>query len=83
VAYIEGYVNALIYLLLDRKDRKKSGIPLYFMFGAGGTVSSLDAFISALKRKSIVHKASLKRARRYLKKVSNPRSIEFHHPPWL
>jgi hypothetical protein len=83
VAYIEGYVNALIFLLLESKDQKKSDVPLYFMFGAKGTIPSLTAFITKLNKKPIVHKASQKRAMRYLRKLSDPGAIEFHHPPWL
>jgi hypothetical protein len=83
VAYIEGYVNGLTYLLTDRKQRRKLRVPLYYMFGVKLEVVKLTDFIANLKRNPAAHKASLKRARFWLRKASDPASIEFHHPPWL
>jgi len=83
VAYIEGYLNALTYLLMDRKQRKKARLPLYYMFGVNADVVKMADFIASLKHNPTAHKASLKRARRLLRKASDPTSIEFHHPPWL
>lgn len=83
VAYIEGYVNGLTYLLADHKQRKKAKIPLYYAFGVSTDIVSLNDFIATLKKRPSAHKASLKRARRWLRKLSEPRSVAFHHPPWL
>jgi len=83
VAYIEGYVNGLTYLLTNRKQRKKLRIPLYYAFGANVDLANLSDFIKFIGHQPKAHKASLKRARLWLRKLSNPASIEFHHPPWL
>ena len=83
VAYIEGYINALAYLLAKRKERTKVRIPLYFMFGVETEIFGLRDFITMLKRKPNAHEASLRRARRELRALSQPDSVEFHHLPWL
>ena len=83
VAYIEGYINALTYLLTSKEDRENVEIPVYFMFGIKSHIGSLIEFVAELKRTPIAHKAAHKRALRYLGSLSNPNSVEFHHPPWL
>jgi SIR2-like domain len=83
VAYIEGYINALVYLLADCKQRRRPRVPLYYMFGVRVDIINLRDFIAALKRNPNAHKASLRRARRRLRMLSDPGSVEFHHPPWL
>ncbi len=81
VAYIEGYVNALFYLVLDEEAREQ--IPLYYAFGCKEDLYELDDLIEFLQEHPNVHKASLKHATKILKTVSNPDSITFHHPPLL
>lgn len=83
VAYIEGYINALTYLLMEREDRESVPIPIYFMFGVKDIICDLPDYIEQLKLNPKAHKAAHKRALRYLKRLSHPDSVEFHHPPWL
>jgi len=83
VAYIDGYVNALTYLLTDLKERRKIPIPLYYAFGVNADLVTLDDFRTALKHRPAAHKASLARARRWSRKLSPGSAVEFHHPPWL
>lgn len=83
VAYIEGYINALTYLLMNKDERKTIQVPIYFMFGSQPYFDNRVDFLAELKRTPNAHKAAHKRARSYLKSLSNPESAEFHHPPWL
>lgn len=81
VAYIEGYVNGLLFMLMRPKERK--GIPLYYAFGAKEELCSFNQYLSFLRRTPDAHKASLKRAVRKYSELSDPDSMVIHHPPWL
>jgi len=83
VAYIDGYVNALTYLLMNPRERKEVGIPFYYAFGINAVIFTLDDFRRALNRWPAAHKASLRRARRFSRRLSPGSSVEFHHLPWL
>jgi len=83
VAYIDGYVNALKFLMLDRKERQGLKPPLYYMFGSKGLIWSLADFVRRLKHPSSIHGAPSERARRYVSKLSHAEALEFHHPPSL
>lgn len=82
VAYIEGYINGLAYLLM--KDETDSvPVPMYFRFGTKGDIPDVAEFADRLRASPIVHKAAHKRALVYLNSLADPQSVEFHHPPWL
>ena len=83
VAYIEGYINGLTYLIANRDQRELRRIPLYYMFGVHRDIVSLAEFKAALKQRPKAHKASFARASRFLRRLSSPNLVEFHHPPWL
>ncbi len=83
VAYIEGYVNGLVYLLMTNNERDSARVPMYFLFGAKDEISDIAAFIDQLRNSPVIHKAARKRALVYLNRLSDPDSAEFHHPPWL
>jgi len=83
VAYIDGYINALKFVLLDRQDRRDIVPPLYYIFGDESLIDSLADFTKRLKRSPDLHKASYKRAQDFVNKLSHPEALEFHHPPWL
>ena len=81
VAYIDGYVNALLLPLLS--DDERNSIPLYFAFGTTDDILTFKDYRKILPELPTLHKASLERAKRYLRKVSYPAETIFHHPPWL
>ena len=83
VAYIEGYVNGLTYLLMAKDERESINVPMYFLFGGKGEISGIDEFVKQLTAKPIPHKAAHKRAKDRLNQLVDPSSVEFHHPPWL
>lgn len=83
VAYIDGYVNALTYLLIPADERAEAGIPLYFMFGVEADIGDLTGFLAQLAEHPVAHKAARRRALRYLGRLASPDSVVFHHPPWL
>ncbi|MGO9014349.1 MAG: SIR2 family protein [Dissulfurispiraceae bacterium] len=83
VAYIEGYINGLTYLLMNKAEREAVRVPVYYMFGVKDNIGDLADFCARLRRNPNAHKAACKRALRYLESLSEPKSAEFHHPPWL
>jgi hypothetical protein len=79
VAYIEGYMNGILYLVLDDRDRNK--IPLYFNFGASD-LRTFHQYKIALARRHGRHKASLALAKRIVLKGLGPNDV-FHHTPFI
>jgi hypothetical protein len=83
VAYIEGYLNGLIFLVLDEVERDELTVPLYFAFGAKNDLFTFEDFNRFIKSNPEAHKAALKLAKKAIASVKKPESIVFHHPPWL
>jgi len=78
VAYIEGYINGLVYLPLSDKARK--AMPLYFNFGMP-EMRTMNEFKKALRNKRR-HRASLSLAKRIVAKGLGPKDV-FHHTPFI
>lgn len=83
VAYIEGYINGLAFLLMTNDERASVPIPKYFAFGCEDEIENITDFVEFLSKNPTPHKAANKRARAWLGRLSNPSSVVFHHPPWL
>ncbi len=83
VAYIDGYINGLQYLLMTKEERESVPVPMYFIFGSKGEIADLTEFLDRLSVSPAIHKAAHKRALVYLNSLTDPKSAEFHHPPWL
>ena len=78
VAYVEGYMAGLVYLLMD--DDGRLSLPLYFGFGMP-EMRSFDEYRRALARYGGRHKAAAALARRL---VRESRANEvLHHQPFL
>ncbi|MBB6218157.1 hypothetical protein HNQ80_004297 [Anaerosolibacter carboniphilus] len=82
VAYIEGYMNGLVFLLMDEEER--SGLPLYFVFGYDHSISTLDEYKSIIQNAKELHKTSYEYASKYVSHITNESGdIVFHHTPFL
>jgi hypothetical protein len=79
VAYIDGYTNALVWLLVDDDDR--DSLPLFYVFGAGDLIT-FDDYKEAAARASESHKASFRVARRMASRYRD-QTLVLHHTPWL
>jgi hypothetical protein len=81
VAYIDGYVNGLLFLLADDQERKQ--IPVYYAFGHRDLISSLRQYRRVLgklsKGKTKPHRWAVKVVAKYL----HTPGIEPHHTPFL
>lgn len=83
VAYIEGYINGLLFLVVSAKSEVPVIPPFLFAFGVSDEVRSVSGFLKLFSNNRIPHLAARKAALKMLQKISNPAKIEFHHPPWL
>jgi hypothetical protein len=83
VAYIEGYLNGLLFLLLTEKEKDEfKHPPLYYAFGAD-IIPEFKDFKKIIKKLPKMHKASYLRTKQLVDKLSASEGIVFHHPPWL
>jgi len=83
VAYIEGYLNGLLFLLLSKEEKDElKHPPLYFAFGAD-IIPEFKDFKKVIKKLPDLHNASYLRTKRMVSKLSESEGIVFHHPPWL
>lgn len=81
VAYIEGYQNGLLYLLVD--DDSRPSAPLYYVFGVeGAPLYEFDAFLEAIKDGEHLHKTAYRAAKRAVERFESS-DIVLHHPPIL
>jgi hypothetical protein len=81
VAYVEGYQNGMLFLLID--DDARDAIPLYFAFGADNEpMPDLDAYRKVIERGEKLHKTAYKRARKVADSFRSD-DVVVHHPPLL
>lgn len=83
VAYIEGYINGLTYLLIPEEERAADDVPMYFIFGVDADIFSLSGFLELLTIHPSAHKAARRRAQRHVERLPDSGSMIFHHPPQL
>ncbi|MBT4513091.1 MAG: hypothetical protein HOC20_12900 [Chloroflexi bacterium] len=84
VAYIEGYVNGLMFLLLDDKGKSEIEHPsLYYAFGIQHALHTLEDYDELIDSLPDLHKSSYKRAKKIVGKFDSSNGDGFHHPPWL
>lgn len=83
VAYIEGYVNAITFMLIVGESQKSIKVPLYFAFGDTKDIFELDEFLALLPELPKKHISSYRKAKAMVGRLADPANIEFHHPPWL
>ena len=79
VAYIDGYINGLLYLLAD--DRFRKFMPLYYVFGSDEDLSTEAKFKKTVAKAQKIHKASYVSATEIVKKYNSAEVL--HHTPFL
>ena len=80
VAYIEGFMNGLLYFLSsDKKDPK---LPLYYLFGTGDITDFRD-YRELAKNARTLHKSAYSLAARVVAKRIHTAGISLHHIPFL
>jgi hypothetical protein len=80
VAYIEGYMNGLLFLVAD--DKMRVHVPFYFVYGLDGQPATISQYRRALGRSAYRHRRAVALAERTVRKVLGPGDT-FHHTPFL
>jgi hypothetical protein len=80
VAYVEGYMNGLIYLLAD--DEGRAHLPFYFVLGLDAQPRTLADYRRALRASIGAHKRATTLAERNIREKLGP-GDELHHTPFL
>lgn len=81
VAYIDGYVNGLYFIMMDDKARK--ALPHFFILGMDGYPSSFSEFKKLRKRAKEFHQQGYKRAIKIVSKDIAGTDTIIHHTPYL
>lgn len=81
IAYIDGYLDGLIYFIADHESRK-SFSPLY-VFGYKGEIQNFEEYKQIIPSAFQIHKSSHKLAEKFVKDRIIGKDITFHHPPFL
>lgn len=81
VAYIDGYMNGLVYLLADQDTRE--ALPLYYIYGANEQPRTHDEFAELRKRAFDFHKSAYRYAIRLAQKQGYHKGMVVHHTPFL
>jgi len=82
VSYVDGYINGMIYLMLDDESRK--GVPLYYVYGAEQQPKTYTQYRKLSAQASTLHKASYRHAQSLVGSLGeNPDHLSVHHPPVL
>lgn len=82
VAYIQGYMNGLLYPALEKEQRER--IPLYFLFGRVGEIRSFSQYRKLRSRAPTLHKSSYQWAKKAAAKYQDANgSVSIHHRPFL
>lgn len=79
-AYIDGYMNGLIYLLLN--DRERRSIPFFYVYGLRDQPTTFPQFKRALRKNSSLHKGAFALAKRIVAERLGLHD-EIHHSPFL
>lgn len=80
VAYTDGYIAGLFYIVADNKDRKN--LPLFYVFGANEDIKTFKEYLKEIKSGNIYHKSAYKFARKRTEQIDS-KDLILHHPPFL
>ncbi len=80
IAYTDGYIAGLIYIIEDNKHRKN--LPLFYVFGAKNEIRTFKEYLNEIKSGNIYHKSAYNFARKRIKQIDS-KDLILHHPPFL
>jgi hypothetical protein len=80
VAYIDGYMNGLVYLLAD--DDARAHLPFYFVYGITDQPVNITQYKKALRTSANRHKGARGLAERIVREKLGPGDV-VHHTPFL
>jgi len=80
VAYIEGYMNGLFYLVAG--DEERAHLPFYFVYGIPDQLVTIAQYKNALRTSGNSHKGATALAKRIVREKLGPGDV-LHHTPFL
>jgi NAD-dependent SIR2 family protein deacetylase len=80
VAYIEGYVNGLVYFLSEEKYREV--LPFYFLMGCEKELKNIEEYTEASKEAEALHPSAYEFAKKITQTIRENDSV-YHHTPFL
>ena len=78
VAYVDGYKNGLVYLLID--DRSRNEIPLYYIFGANVQPRTFTEYKRLCIKAPRLHRAAYTKAKKI---ADSSTGLVIHHRPFI
>jgi hypothetical protein len=81
VAYIDGYIDGLIYLIAD--DEVRETFSPFYIFGYKGEIRDLEQYKQIILDASQIHLTAHRLAINIVKKRVFGKDIVVHHPPFL
>jgi NAD-dependent SIR2 family protein deacetylase len=80
VAYSDGYIAGLFYIVADNKERKN--LPLFYVFGANKDIKTFKEYLKEIKSGNIYHKSAYKFAKKTTEQIDS-KDLTLHHSPFL
>jgi len=82
IAYVDGYLNGLFFLVADRTTRRE--LPVFYVFGADEHPVTKDEYRKALKKAESIHRSAYRACRRIVQNTNLKVSgVVVHYPPFL
>jgi SIR2-like domain len=84
VAYIEGYINGLSIILINKDQlRFLKVIPLFYIFGYKGNLTTMSEYKKGRKNAENLHKKAFKHANKIVENMLGDSKLVYHHTPFL
>ena len=81
VAYIDGYINGLLFLIADEELREN--LPIYYIYGCKEEPRTLEEFSEMRKNAFNYHRSAYKYAIHIIEEKGCNKEMIFHHTPFL
>jgi len=83
LAYIEGYVNGIVFILSAGETGKIVEPPFYFAFGSDQDIFERNDYKKIFPMLQEMNPESYKRAEELIMRMNDPQNAVYQHRPWL
>jgi hypothetical protein len=82
IAYVDGYLDGLFFLVTDRTTRRE--LPIFYVFGAEEYPSTKREYLKMLKNAESMHRGAYRSCKRIVQNTDlKVPGVVIHHPPFL
>ncbi len=82
IAYVDGYLNGLFFLVADSRTRRD--LPVLYVFGAAEDPRTKDEYRKLIKKAESIHRSAYRSCRWIVDNTDlKVPGVVFHHPPFL